>query len=137
MAKFPYFCSNNQFQHMKKSFFIATAILLSCLECQRNNDTLTGTWKAEKVAVDFDERLSTPEIVKQTGIVEKENLFIIAADSTLTFISQDDTIKGILSVKGAQVLLNDKTFGTITEDGIITAETTPFGKITINYRKVR
>lgn len=137
MTKYSYFCSNNQFHHMKKTILIATAILLSCLGCQRNNGTLTGTWKVEKVAVDFDERLSTPEIVKQTGIIEKENLLIIAADSTMTFISQGDTIKGKFSVEGAQIQLNGKTFGTITENGITTAEASPFGKITVDYQKIR
>lgn len=137
MAKYSYFCSNNQFHHMKKSILIATAILLFCIGCQRNTDTLIGTWKSGKVAVDFDERLSTPEIVKQMGAIEKENVLIIVADSTLTFISQGDTIKGKFSVEGAQILLNGKVFGTITETGIVTKEDTPFGKITVDYRKIQ
>lgn len=137
MAKYSYFCSNNQFHHMKKSILIATAILLFCIGCQRNTDTLIGTWKSGKVAVDFDERLSTPEIVKQTGIIEKENLLIIAADSTLTFISQGDSVKGRFSVKGMQVFIDDRPFGLIAENGIVTKEATPFGNITVTYQKIQ
>ena len=122
---------------MGKTIYVIFTLLLICIGCQRNTDTLMGNWKAEKVEVDFDERLSTPEIVKQTGIIEKENVLIIAADSTLTFISQDDTIKGNFSVKGAQILLNGKAFGLITENGIVTKEDTPFGNITIEYQKIR
>ena len=122
---------------MKKSILIATAILLSCMGCQRNTDTLMGNWKAEKVEVDFDERHSTPEIVKQTGFIEKGNQLSITEDSTLIFISQGDTIKGNFSVKGAQILLNGKAFGLITENGIVTKEDTPFGNITIEYQKIR
>ena len=122
---------------MKKSILIATAILLSCMGCQRNTDTLMGNWKAEKVEVDFDERHSTPEIVKQTGFIEKGNQLSITEDSTLIFISQGDTIKGNFSVKGAQILLNGKTFGFITENGIVTKEDTPFGNIIVEYQKIR
>lgn len=122
---------------MKKSILIATAILFSCLGCQRNNGTLTGTWKAEKVAVDFDEKHSTPEIVKQAGTLEKGNLIIISADSTLTFISQGDTIKGTLSVKEPQILFNGKHFASLKDNQIVTNEATPFGNITVSYQKVR
>ena len=122
---------------MKKSILIATAILLSCLGCQRNTDTLIGNWKAEKVEVDFDERLSTPEIVKQTGIIEKENRLIIADDSTLTFISQGDTVKGRFSVKEMQVFIDGRPFGLITGNGIVTKEASPFGNITVEYQKIR
>lgn len=122
---------------MKKSILIASAILLSCLGCQRNNDTLTGTWEAEKVEVEFDEQLSTPEIVKQTGIIEKENELLVAADSTLTFISHGDTIKGSFSVRGTQILFIGEAFGNLSENRIITNESTPFGKIRVTYRKVQ
>lgn len=122
---------------MKKTILIASAILLSCLGCQRNNDTLTGTWEAEKVEVEFDEQLSTPEIVKQTGIIEKENELLVAADSTLTFISHGDTIKGSFSVRGTQILFSGEAFGNLSENRIITNESTPFGKIRVTYRKVQ
>lgn len=122
---------------MKKSILIATAILLSCMGCQRNTDTLMGNWKAEKVEVDFDERHSTPEIVKQTGFIEKGNQLSITEDSTLIFISQGDTVKGRFSVKGMRISVDGRLFGLITENGIVTKEDTPFGNITIEYQKIR
>lgn len=122
---------------MKKNVHIALVLMLICIGCQRNANTLVGTWKAEKVEVDFDERHSTPELVKQTGAIEKENLLIIAADSTLSFISQGDTVKGIFSVSETQISLGGKPFGTIAENEIITNEETPFGNISVTYRKVQ
>ena len=122
---------------MKKAVFIAFVLMLICIECQRNTNTIVGTWKAEKVEIDFDERHGTPEIVKQTGIIEKENRLIVTADSTLAFISQGDTVKGIFSVSETQISLDGKPFGTIAENGIITNEETPFGNISVTYRKVQ
>ena len=122
---------------MKKAVFIAFVLMLICIECQRNTNTIVGTWKAEKVEIDFDERHSTPEIVKQTGIIEKENQLIITADSTLAFISLGDTVKGSFSVKEALILFDGKPFGTINENDITTTEVTPFGNITITYQKVQ
>ena len=122
---------------MKKAIHIVLAVMLICIGCQRNTDTLTGTWKAEKVEVDFDEKHSTPEIVKQAGSIEKENILILAADSSLTFISQGDTIKGRFSVRDTQVFLISKTFGIIKGNSIITDERMPFGNITVEYQKIQ
>ena len=120
---------------MKKALYIA--LMLISIGCKRNTDTIIGTWKAEKVAVDFDEKHSTPEIVKQAGTLEKGNLIIISADSTLTFISQGDTIKGTISVKEPQILFNGKHFASLKDNQIVTNEATPFGNITVSYQKVR
>lgn len=122
---------------MKKAIYFAIVLMLICIECQRNTNTIVGTWKAEKVEIDFDERHSTPEIVKQTGIIEKENQLIITADSTLAFISHGDTVKGIFSVSETRISLGGKPFGTIAENEIITNEETPFGNISVTYRKVQ
>lgn len=122
---------------MKRLAHITLAILFICIACQRNDATLIGTWKAEKVAVDFDERYSTPEIVKQIGTLEKENFIIFSADSMLNIVNQGDTIKGNFSVRETRIMLNGKPFGTLAENSITTIETTPFGNITITYQKVQ
>ena len=122
---------------MKKSVYTFLILMLICIGCQRNTNTIIGTWKAEKVEVDFDEHHSTPEIVKQTGNIEKRNALVFTEDSTLTFIGHGDTIKGNFSVKNAQISFSGKPFGTITENEIITNEETPFGNISVTYRKVQ
>ena len=122
---------------MGKTIHIILALLLICIGCQRNTDTLMGNWKAEKVEVDFDERHSTPEIVKQTGFIEKENQLSLTEDSTLIFISQGDTVKGRFSVKEKQISVDGRPFGIIIENGIVTKENTPFGNITVTYQQIR
>ena len=107
-------------------------VLLSCVGKQ---DPFVGRWTVEKVNVDFDENLSTPEMVRQYGEIEKGNIIEIGKDSTLVFISDGDTMRGKCSLRGTQLFLEGMLFGRY-EDGLIEIETvTPLGEVAVVYSK--
>ena len=72
---------------------IAVLLLLLVASCHRD-DPFIGRWKVEKVNVDFNEQIATPEMVRQYGELEKGNVIEISKDSVLTFVSDGDTVRG-------------------------------------------
>ena len=107
--------------------FVAT----SC----HHEDPFIGRWTVEKVNVDFNEQIATPEMVRQYGELEKGNIIEISKDSLLMFIADGDTLQGRCSLKRNQVLLDGKPFGRF-ENGFIQTETnTPLGKVKVTYSK--
>lgn len=118
----------------RRALLVALMVIMLS-SCHRNNDPLIGRWTVERVNVEFDEKKSTPEMVRQYGEVEKGNVVEIGKDSVLMRISDGDTIKGRCSLRGQQLLLDGKLFGKI-EAGVLTTETsTPLGKVRVTYRK--
>lgn len=118
-------------------FIIVITFLLLLTSCHRYDDPFIGRWTVERVNVEFDEKKSTPEMVRQFGELEKGNVIEISKDSVLTFISDGDTLKGRYSLRGKQLLLDGESFGKI-EDGILTTETsTPLGTVRVTYEKSR
>lgn len=116
------------------SLFLLLPVLLF-VSCHRNGDTLIGRWEVERVNVEFDESKATPEMVRQIGEMEKDNVIIIAQDSLLTFISNGDTVRGRYSLQGTRLFCDDKPFG-ICENGMIRTESsTPLGRIEVLYRR--
>ena len=115
-------------------FLLALAAALSA--CQPDDDALIGTWKADKVNVQFDEQHSTPALVKQIGEMEQGNTFTIAPDSTLTFKGLDEQWQGRLSLRSDGTLLFDGTaFGTWSHGRIVTRTESPVGEVTVTYKK--
>ncbi len=115
-------------------FLLALAAALSA--CQPDDDALIGTWKADKVNVQFDEQHSTPALVKQIGEMEQGNTFTIAPDSTLTFKGLDEQWQGRLSLRGDGTLLVDGTaFGTWSQERIVTRTGSPAGEVMVTYKK--
>ena len=116
-------------------FFLAFSLLL--VACRHNStDSLIGTWTVDKVNVQFDEQRTTPELVKQIGEMEKQNVITISKDSTLTFKGLEETSQGRLSMKGEHTLwCNDRAFGTWNEGRIVTRTDSPLGEILVTYRK--
>lgn len=107
--------------------FVAT----SC----HHEDPFIGRWTVEKVNVDFNEQIATPEMVRQYGELEKGNIIEISKDSLLLFVVDGDTFQGKCSLKGNQIFLDGKTFGYF-ENGCIETETkTPLGKVKVTYYK--
>ena len=96
---------------------------------------MIGRWTVEKVNVEFDEHIATPEMVKQYGEMEKDNIIEIAQDSTLVFISEGDTLKDRCSLIGGQILWDGKPFGYYENGMIETESSTPMGRIVVTYSK--
>ena len=119
---------------MRGFLFAMTAVLLLA-SCHRISDPLIGRWTVEKVNVEFDENKATPEMVRQYGDMEKGNVIEIGQDSTLTFISDGDTVRGKCSLKGSQLFCDGKLFGGLEDGKLITQNKTPIGTIEVVYLK--
>ena len=50
---------------MKKGIFLLLTVAVTLSACTPKSDPLFGTWTVSKVNVQFDEQLSTPELVKR------------------------------------------------------------------------
>lgn len=124
-----YFCSmKNRFP-----FLIALAVTLSA--CTPKSDPLFGTWTVSKVNVQFDEQLSTPELVKQVGEMEKQNVIKISNDSILTFKGLDIEWHDRISLKNETLLRNGAVFGSWKNGEIVTRSGSPLGEVVVVYRK--
>ncbi|MCR5013990.1 MAG: hypothetical protein K6A28_04345 [Bacteroidales bacterium] len=120
---------------MRLLLTIALLSLLAFASCQRHEDPLIGRWTVDKVNVEFDEYQSTPEMVKQYGELEQDNVIEISTDSLLVFVSQGDTLRGRCSLKGEQLYRDAEHFAQFRDGKIITESATPLGKITVCYKK--
>lgn len=132
---FLYFCP--KFQSMKKSLILLAGLAIAFVACHRNpTDSLIGTWTVEKVNVQFDERRSTPELVKQMGEMERQNVITISKDSVLTFKGLDSDWQGNVSLKsGHKLYCDDHEIGTWSEGQIVTSSDSPIGEVVVTYRK--
>lgn len=114
-------------------FFLAITAVLLLASCHRTNDPLIGRWTVEKVNVEFNERIATPEMVRQYGEMEKGNVIEIGQDSTLVFVSDGDTVIGKCSLKGSQLFCDGKLFGSLEGGTLTTENITPLGKVVVYY----
>ena len=114
--------------------FVVVLLALLLSSCHRD-DPFIGHWTVDRVNVDFNEQIATPEMVRQYGELEKGNVIEITKDTVLTFIADGDTLKGHCSLRGNQIIVEGKAFGRY-ENGLIETETkTPLGNIKVVYRK--
>ncbi|MBR3730370.1 MAG: hypothetical protein IKN08_05600 [Bacteroidales bacterium] len=121
---------------MKSKFLLFIGLTFALCACHHKADPLFGTWTVDKVNVQFDEQHSTPELVKQIGEMERQNVISITADSTLTFKGMEDSLQGRLSLKNdGTLLLDNADFGQWKDGQIITRTGSPVGEITVSYRK--
>ena len=119
---------------MKHVFWIGLALML-LTSCVPKEDPFFGRWTVDKVNVDFDADWATPEMVRQYGSMEKNNVVIISADSLLTLVMDGDTMQSRCSLRGSQILCDGEPWGWF-EEGIIKTETfTPMGYVKASYRK--
>ena len=116
-------------------FFLAITTVLLLASCHRTSDPLIGRWTVEKVNVEFNENIATPQMVQMWGEIEKSNVVEISQDSVLTFISDGDTLVGRCSFRGQKLYRDGVVFGVLKGKQIITEENTPLGKVTVYYRK--
>lgn len=121
---------------MKKGFLFLIGLITTFCACYRQQDSLIGTWTVDKVNVQFDERNSTPELVKQIGEMERQNNFSINADSLLVFKGLDTEWQGKISLKSDGTLMcNGTSFGSWKEERIVTRTGSPLGEVVVTYRK--
>ena len=122
---------------MKKHFFFIFGLAVALCSCHHSgSESLIGTWVVDKVNVAFDERNSTPELVKQVGEMEKQNTLTITDDSLLVFQSMDSSLRGQLKIIGTDSLTCDGQLVGVWKSGNIIATTTsPLGEIVVTYRK--
>ena len=122
---------------MNKTLASLIGLALALTSCHNEaTDSIIGTWRADKVNVQFDEHRSTPELVKQVGEMEKQNRISISADSTLVFKGLDTEMRGRLSLCDNGLLYCDEQlFGQWTNGQIVTQTTSPLGQIVITYKK--
>ena len=116
-------------------FFLAIAAVLLLASCYRTDDPLIGRWTVEKVNVEFNEQIATPEMVRQYGEMEKGNVIEITKDSILTFVSEGDTLRGKCSLSGTQLFFDGKPFGNLEEGGLKTKSNSPIGTIVVTYQQ--
>ena len=121
---------------MKKGFLFLLSLVTAFCACNRQQDSLIGTWIVDKVNVQFDEKRSTPELVKQIGAMERQNNFSINTDSILTFNGLDTEWQGKITLKSDGTLMcNGSSFGSWKEGRIVTRTGSPLGEIAVTYRK--
>lgn len=119
---------------MKRVFLIGWALLLLA-SCAPKEDAFFGRWTVDKVNVEFDEEWATPEMVRQVGAMEKNNVVIITPDSLLTFVNEGDTIQYRCRLHGNQILCDGEPWGSY-ERGVITTKTSsPMGSVKVLYKK--
>lgn len=120
---------------MKNRFLFLLVLALTLCTCTSKTDPFFGTWTVSKVNVQFDEQLSTPELVKQVGEMEKQNVIKISSDSILTFKGLDIEWQDRISLKNETLLRNGAVFGTWKNGEIVIRSDSPLGEIIIVYRK--
>ena len=120
---------------MKNKFLFLLALAITLSACTPKADPLFGTWTVSKVNVQFDEQLSTPELVKQIGEMEKQNVINISKDSILTFNGLDIKWQERISLKNGTLLRNGAVFGTWKNGEIVTRSGSPLGEIIVTYNK--
>lgn len=122
---------------MKKLIFaLILGIVSMFYACNRQHDTLIGSWTVDKVNVQFDEKHNTPELVKQIGEMERQNSFNINADSILSFKGLDTEWQGKIHLRSDGTLIcNGANFGVWKEGQVVTRTGSPLGEVIVTYRK--
>ena len=122
---------------MKKSLIFLAGLAVALAACHRNpTDSLIGTWTVDKVNVQFDERHSTPELVKQMGEMERQTVITISQDSGLTVKGLEENYQGRISLQNERTLLFEgAVFGQWKEGQIVTSVDTPIGEVVVTYKK--
>ena len=120
---------------MKKQWLILSCLTAALSACTNEADSLVGTWTVDKVNVQFDERHNTPELVKQVGEMEKQNVISISKDSILTFKGLEESWQDRISLKNDTLLREGTAFGIWKDDRIVTRNGSPLGEVVVVYKK--
>ena len=123
------------FQAMRKRFFFLLCLATMLCSCTQHNDSLIGTWTVSKVNVQFDDQRNTPELVKQVGEMEKQNVIVISKDSILTFTGLDEEWQSRASLINDTLYLEGTAFGVWKNGEIVTWTNSPLGEVVVVYKK--
>ncbi len=110
-------------------------LLLLLASCAPKDDPFFGCWTVDKVNVDFDADWATPEMVRQFGSMEKDNVIMISNDSVFTLVMDGDTMQGKCSLQGTRVFVDGEPWGWFEEGMIKTETSTPMGIVKTSYIK--
>ena len=110
-------------------------LLLLLASCAPKDDPFFGRWTVDKVNVDFDADWATPEMVRQFGSMEKDNVIMISNDSVFTLVMDGDTMQGRCSLQGTRVFVDGEPWGWFEEGMIKTETSTPMGIVKTSYIK--
>ena len=119
---------------MRYKVLIGVALVLLCA-CGHTDDPFIGRWTVDKVNVEFDEEWATPEMVRQVGAMEKNNVVVITADSSLMLVNEGDTARYRCSLRGNQILCNGEPWGWFADGAIKTETSSPMGGVKVLYKK--
>ena len=123
---------------MKNRYLFLLCLTALLGACHHETDSIIGKWEVDKVNVQFDENRTTPEVVKQVGEMERQNVITINSDSIMTFKGLDESLQGRLSLNSDGTLLLDGTVFGQWKDGSLTTQTTsPLGEVVVRYKKVK
>ena len=121
---------------MKKHPLLLLGLATMLSSCTQKADSIIGTWATDKVNVQFDERRSTPELVKQIGEMEKQSSIVISRDSLLTFRSLESEAKGQIHLQpDGKMLVDGEVFGQWNGKEIERRTGSPLGEVVVTYRK--
>ena len=121
---------------MRKGIILLLGFALAISACTPKADPLFGTWTVSKVNVQFDEQHNTPELVKQVGEMEKQNIITLDNDSILTFKGLDEAWQDRISLRSDGTMLCEGiAFGTWKNGEIVTRSNSPLGDVVITFRK--
>ena len=121
---------------MKNHLLLLSVLAFVLGACRPKADSIIGTRTVDKVNVHFDEQRSTPELVRQIGEMEKQNIITINNDSTLVFKGLEITLNGKLDLRNNGAMLVDGVvLGQWEEGHIITRSGSPLGEVIITYKK--
>lgn len=117
-----------------KSLPILT-LIVSLTACTPKTDSLIGTWTVDKVHVQFDESRATPELVRQTGDMERKNSFSINSDSILVFKGLEEEWRSKTNLRNDTLFLEGTAFGVWKDGRIVTRIGSPLGEVVVTYKK--
>ena len=120
---------------MKKTLFVVLIALSSVMSSCSDSDTIVGTWRVAQVNIGFDEYKYTPDMVRQIGLEEKANTIILKADSTMLYISDNDTLSGNFALRNRDFYFNNEKFAIIINDTLTETKRTVLGDVVIKYTK--
>ena len=105
---------------------------------------MIGTWKAADVKIDFDEQMSSPEMLKQVAEREKQTYLNFVNDTVLNIVTGDNTYKafwvmdektGLINYRFDDAGVSMNELGHYVDKTIVASSSTPLGTITITYKK--
>ena len=119
--------------------FLEILTIFMLFSCSRSS-SIIGTWTVEKVTFEFNERKSTPEMIRQLGEIEKHNTLIFKNDSIvhITMAAIDADYKYQISNDGTVTLepADHPISHIVLNQNVIRTETeTVIGKMRVTYKK--